>query len=51
MTNLTDAEGWVFSVEDKNAKRALQALIAECKRLADIIDETNQELDRLKGLG
>jgi hypothetical protein len=48
MTHLSDAEGRVYSVKDENAKRAIEALIAECKRLAGKIDEGYDQIDELK---
>ena len=48
MSNLSDAEGWVHSVEDEKAKRAIEALIAECKRLATHIDSAYDQIDELK---
>lgn len=48
MTNLSDAEGRVHSVEDENAKRAIEALIAECKRLATHIDAAYEQIEELR---
>ena len=48
MSNLSDAEACVHSVEDENAKRAIEALIAECKRLATHIDSAYDQIDELK---
>ena len=48
MTHLSDTEGWVHSVEDENAKRAIEALIAECKRLAAHIDTVYAQIDVLE---
>lgn len=48
MTHLSDAQGYVHSVEDEKAKRAIEALIAECKRLATHIDSAYDQIDELK---
>lgn len=48
MTNLSDAERWVHSVEDENAKRAIEALIPGCKRLATHIDTAYAQIEELE---
>ena len=48
MTYLSDAETYAYSMEDENAKQAILALIAECKRLAACIDDAYDQIDALK---
>jgi len=48
MSNLSDAEAYLHSVEDENAKRAIRALVAECNRLASHIDSAYDQIDELK---